>query len=162
MAPPPAAGASSEQRERLAAYTTPGGFASPRRHGADGNCADDDCVKCIAAPPPPDGGWPGPRLPPRPPSAARGARGASCCAAFAVRPYVELVAADAEARRVALFLSCHLAVLGAELLLPALWQLDAALLAAGLRGLLRSVALGLVLHAMVAAKAAPTADFSYG
>ena len=49
-----------------------------------------------------------------------------------------------------------------HVLLPALWQLDAALLAAGLRGLLRSVALGLVLHAMVAAKAAPTADFSYG
>ena len=84
------------------------------------------------------------------------------CAKFELRPYVELVAVDAEARRVAAFFFAHLAVLLLELLLPGLWRMDPALLGAALRGLLRSVSLALVLHAMAITTRSPTTAYSYG
>jgi hypothetical protein len=174
--PPPAGRARSA--DRMDAFRRPGGFASPMsptRHGAEGNCNDEGCGCAFDGELlPPGSAWKGrrrsPASSPRAPDtsstgsddAAKQRRVAHCCASFELRPYLQLVATDVEARRVALFFCSHLAVLALELLLPALWRLDPALLGAGLRGLLRSISLALVLHAMVMTTRPPTTGYSYG
>ena len=168
-APPPQPPSRAAGAAAGSAWSRPGGFASPTRHGIVGNCADAGCtdVGCGLQPLSPSSAWKGRRRsPPSSPQKAGGSgngkRRGDEGRRFELRPYLQLVTADSEARQVALFLCSHLAVLVVELLLPGLWTLDAALLGAGLRGLLRSISLALALYAMVVAMRPPTATYPYG
>ena len=155
--------------EQMDSFRRPGGFANPasptRRHLSVDNCTDANCGCSFDGSATGVGGWARSRPPLTgrtasvevEPRAAQPWRGK-----FELRPYVQLVAVDIEARRVAVFLFSQLAVLALELLLPALWRMDPALLGAGLRGLLRSVSLALVLHAMAMTTQSPTTAYSYG
>ncbi len=150
-------------------FRRPGGFASPasptRRHLGVDSCTDASCGCSFDGRATGVGAWARSRQPstrrtasvevePRDAQPWRGK--------FDLRPYVQLIAVDVEARRVAAFLFSQLAVLALELLLPALWRMDPALLGAGLRGLLRSISLALVLHAMTMTTLSPTTAYSYG
>ena len=150
-------------------FRRPGGFASPlsptRRHLSAENCTDASCGCSVDASGTAVGAWARSRQP----SPRRDAglevetrRVQPWCGKFELRPYVQLVAVDTEARRVAVFLFSQLAVLALELLLPALWRMDPTLLGAALRGLLRSISLALVLHAMAMKTRPPTTAYSYG
>lgn len=153
------------------AFDRPGGFANPasptRRHISVENCTDASCgcgsfdvgtadvVGAWARPQQqPSQRAAHPKVKPRHAWPWRGT--------FELRPYVQLVAVDIGARRVAVFFFSHLAVLVLELLLPALWRMDPTMLGAALRGLLRSISLALVLHAMVMATRPATTAYPYG
>jgi hypothetical protein len=161
---------SSSGEEQMDSFRRPGGFASSasptRRHLGVDNCTDANCgCSGFDGSATGVGGWARSRQP----STGRTAsveveprHAQPWCGDFELRPYVQLIAVDIEARRVAVFLFSQLAVLALELLLPALWRMDPALLGAGLRGLLRSISLALVLHAMTTTTRSPTTAYSYG
>ena len=150
-------------------FRRPGGFASPlsptRRHLSAENCTDASCGCSVDASGTAVGAWARSRQPaPRRDASleVETRRVQPWRAKFEWRSYVQLVAVDQEARRVALFFFSQLVVLALELLLPAVWRMDPTLLGAALRGLLRSISLALVLHAMAMTTRLPTTAYSYG